>query len=1217
MTMHTSRTRRPAARWTSSVLAVTLTATSLGLAATAAQAATDVSVALPLTRVDTEVWVASGPGLVAADPSDTTIRVSNDAGQTWADLNAPQFTNPVYVADGTVVYADEELADGTGSYSNVYVYDFATNSTAAPKRVNKLGISTANTTIAISARDPEDPSLEIYDATVLATGVTTPLAFAPHATSQGYSQAAIGSGPNAAISTMDRSGTQAALTGYIDVVPLDGSATVASWTVPGLVAAEVRGQQVIYVTGTTSAAKMCARDLVSASTVSCVTLASGDYSKLTGTLRLGDDWATMSLWNSSTDAYLGTRLVGGAATLSAPVSLVGVSLAGWGDSPRPLAKVKTSTASYIGQVSTTGAVSKYSDLMTGPAAPDTVIQTPATITGLDDRPAPEVGQLQPWVRSVSDSAIGTETLLAPRASELAASAARTILRGSAGMTLLERGVTAKSLPSATRLGYMSGPYYTVLNSVGDYVVRKVDGTALPIARPEALFGSLALYEVDASFGQYELLDLAQPGFPVTEVTLPAPYDNWDSWVIALSGDWLLVDIDPGDTSNDPQTLVYNIRTHEQHLQPGYALDIGDGFALIESLGDANGDAFVQVWDFVHQTVDTITDDAWIISTDNVRRIAYSTPTHLVSRTLDGVGASAPRVLGTVISGSLNLSATSARWKPEIDTTKAMAAGTIEIRDSLGTLVRTLAYPAADDGSIRPVWDGTADDTTTKVALGTYTWTLAATAADGTGALQTVAGQPTTLGGTLTVTNKSLGTVTGTTPKVSDTTPVTDQVLTAIEGAWGPNPPGVTFSYKWFKGTTEIAGETGKTYTVRPTDVGSTLKVQVKGIADGYTTLTKNSAATYAVAKAGLTPKPTPVIDDTTPTVDTTVTTNPGLWGPDPVTLAYQWYKVSSGGTVSKLTSASATTAAYQVQGTDAGYKLKVKVTGSKPGYTTASKTSALTAYVAKAVFTNTPEPTIAMDGMPRVGKLLTAVPGTYVPAATTFTYQWYRGTSAIYLATKSTYTLTSADLGKAISLRVKASRTGYVTVTKTVAGGTVAAGLVSVTPKLSDTTPVIGQTLSITDATSIAAWGPQPVTATYQWYRGSTAIAGADQATYTVVGADAGYTLKVKVIGAKDDYASVSKTSAASYTVPKGTFTTKGVVAIIQAGPALSVDRGTWVPVPDSASFQWYRNGTAITGATADTYTATSSGTYTVKMTAKKLGYTSAAVTSAGVAVVI
>ena len=54
------------------------------------------------------------------------------------------------------------------------------------------------------------------------------------------------------------------------------------------------------------------------------------------------------------------------------------------------------------------------------------------------------------------------------------------------------------------------------------------------------------------------------------------------------------------------------------------------------------------------------------------------------------------------------------------------------------------------------------------------------------------------------------TVTGATPKVSDTTPVVGQELTAIPGAWGPEP--VSFSYQWFKGSTAIGGATSATYT---------------------------------------------------------------------------------------------------------------------------------------------------------------------------------------------------------------------------------------------------------------------------------------------------------------------------------------------------------------------------------------------------------------------
>jgi hypothetical protein len=49
---------------------------------------------------------------------------------------------------------------------------------------------------------------------------------------------------------------------------------------------------------------------------------------------------------------------------------------------------------------------------------------------------------------------------------------------------------------------------------------------------------------------------------------------------------------------------------------------------------------------------------------------------------------------------------------------------------------------------------------------------------------------------------------------------------------------------------------------------------------------------------------------------------------------------------------------------------------------------------------------------------------------------------------------------------------------------------------------------------------------TYQWYRGSSKIAGATKKTYTLTKADKGKTVKVKVTGKKTGYAAVSKFSA-------------------------------------------------------------------------------------------
>ncbi|HEY3409812.1 MAG TPA: hypothetical protein VGK53_16715, partial [Propionicimonas sp.] len=367
-----------------------------------------------------------------------------------------------------------------------------------------------------------------------------------------------------------------------------------------------------------------------------------------------------------------------------------------------------------------------------------------------------------------------------------------------------------------------------------------------------------------------------------------------------------------------------------------------------------------------------------------------------------------------------------------------------------------------------------------------------------------------------------------TPKVSDKTPQVDQVLTAVAGTWRPAP--VTLSYQWYRGSTPIAGETSSTYKVRVSDVGAKLKVKVTGSKDGYFTASKTSAATSKVKKATLSPTPTPTIDTPTPTVEQAVSAAPGTWGPPPVSLAYQWYRVNASGKTSKIS--GATTASYAVRGTDAGYRLKVTVTGSKPGYTTKSKTSSLTKKVAKAVFAVAGTPSISVDGTPRVGKAVSATPGAFTPAATGYSYQWYRGTSVISKATKASYLLGAADLGRLVTVRMTSTRSGYVSVVqKAPPIGPVQAGLPALAvPLLSDPTPVVAQVLAITNTVCPAAATNSPG---YQWSSGSRPVSGATSATYTVRAADRGARLKVTVTCSAPDYAAVAKSSAATAAVAK------------------------------------------------------------------------------------
>ncbi len=115
--------------------------------------------------------------------------------------------------------------------------------------------------------------------------------------------------------------------------------------------------------------------------------------------------------------------------------------------------------------------------------------------------------------------------------------------------------------------------------------------------------------------------------------------------------------------------------------------------------------------------------------------------------------------------------------------------------------------------------------------------------------------------------------------------------------------------------------------------------------------------------------------------------------------------------------------------------LRVTVTGSKAGYTPATASIESAAVQLGTLTGSTP----TVSGTPTVGSTLTANPGTW-PTGTTITYQWVRlGAGLIPGATARTYTLTTADLGTNIAIRVYATAPGYTNTHRTSTGTMVTA----------------------------------------------------------------------------------------------------------------------------------------------------------------------------------
>lgn len=168
-----------------------------------------------------------------------------------------------------------------------------------------------------------------------------------------------------------------------------------------------------------------------------------------------------------------------------------------------------------------------------------------------------------------------------------------------------------------------------------------------------------------------------------------------------------------------------------------------------------------------------------------------------------------------------------------------------------------------------------------------------------------------------------------------------------------------------------------------------------------------------------------------------------------------------------------------------------------------------------------PTPTVA--GFPGAGHVLTATAGAWAPSPVALKYQWKRNSVAISGAIHGTYTLTTSDAGKSITVTVTGSRSGNATTAKTSLATIINRALTAAPVPTVSGTASRGHVLTA----RIGAWAPSPVELTFQWKRNKVAIAGATTSKYTLTSADEGKSITFVVTGTKDGYTTVAKSSAA------------------------------------------------------------------------------------------
>ena len=128
-------------------------------------------------------------------------------------------------------------------------------------------------------------------------------------------------------------------------------------------------------------------------------------------------------------------------------------------------------------------------------------------------------------------------------------------------------------------------------------------------------------------------------------------------------------------------------------------------------------------------------------------------------------------------------------------------------------------------------------------------------------------------------------------------------------------------------------------------------------------------------------------------------------------------------------------------------------------------------------------------------------------------------------------------------------------------------------------TPTVGQTLTGSDGT----WTNSPTSFAYQWLRcngggnSCVSVANGTQKTYTLVGADVGHTMRVRVTATNADGSASAQSdqtavvaTATSSAAPKNT-SAPTISGTPQVGQQLTANDGTWTGNPTSFAYQWQR----------------------------------------------
>jgi hypothetical protein len=396
-------------------------------------------------------------------------------------------------------------------------------------------------------------------------------------------------------------------------------------------------------------------------------------------------------------------------------------------------------------------------------------------------------------------------------------------------------------------------------------------------------------------------------------------------------------------------------------------------------------------------------------------------------------------------------------------------------------------------------------------------------------------------------------------------------LTVTAGNWYPTA--TSYAYQWQRDTSsgfvDIAGANSPTYFTVPTDVTVEIRALVTAT-NTYGSVTATAAGVGPITSGAPVDSVLPIVSGTVKR-GAPLAVNSGAWSPSG-SFSFQWQRDDGSG-FSDIDDATGTS--YTPTVDDLGFPLQVVVTATNP-FGSSTVTTAATADVATDLPRNIGAPGIA--GTAKRTLTLTASAGTWTPAGATYAYQWQRddgsGFADITGATAAAYVLVTADVDATIRVKVTATNVDGSTSVASASTTVVVAATPGnrIAPGLTGGSRV-GDMLTSTDG----AWSPAAESFDYQWQRrvaGTyTDITGATAKTYTLVAADAGAIVRVKVTATNDDGTGVGYSAGTATIVapPVAPSTIDAPTGTLEDTETLSIDPGAWTPGNATFTYQWLR----------------------------------------------